>query len=119
MVLECAVGVPQKLIDKLKMGEYEPNITEGAKRSALAKMKTATKHQKKLLDELKHDVDSLSDMHLDLNLAKEVTSIEVGSIPVEGFDDNAEAKVKEKLLLFPASIIFCTFKMPDLFGFKW
>lgn len=73
------------------MGEYEPNVTEGARRSAIARYKTATKHQKKLLD----DPETL--LYLDVNLHTDDVQIEVGSIPVEGYDDDADMKVKEKL----------------------
>ena len=95
-LFHCAIGNPSQLINKLKLGEYEPNVTEGARRSAIARMKTTTKHQKKLLEELQHDTESLC--YFDLNLQPDdIPSIEVGRVPVVGFDDGAETKVKEKL----------------------
>ena len=71
-LFHCPIGKPSELIDRLTMGEYEPNVTEGAKRSAIAKFKTATKHQKKLLEELEHDPGTL--MYLDLNFHTDAIS---------------------------------------------
>ena len=84
------------MVQKLKEGEYQPYVTEAVKKRALAKRKTVSKHQEVLIKELQHDLDSLAD-NIDMTMSQEVASIEVGTVPIEGFTDDVESKVKENL----------------------
>ena len=65
-----SIGSPKQIINEMKEGTYKPTVTDGAKRSAVRKMKVNTKHHNYNITELQHDWDVTTSMVKDCKLQK-------------------------------------------------
>ena len=57
----ASIGSPKELINDMKNGMFQPDVSDGAKRSAVRKMKVKTKHHNYNISELQHDWDAICD----------------------------------------------------------
>ena len=84
----------------MKNGVFQPDLTYGAKRSAVRRMKVNTKHRNYNITELQHDWEAICDYFDGEGIqSAEITigDVVAGEVPVEGFDDEKEERVKRKL----------------------
>ena len=95
VLFHTTIGALSSIIMKLKEGVYKPNVSNGVKRSALARMKVKTNQDARPRDELQHDLKNMHDTTLvDNNSQKHVV---VAEIPIIDFTEDDEEDVKATL----------------------